>query len=115
MNAICARVCSQHPTRNVADDAYPMLSRDPDLPFLRILLTKAHSLFRVCFDLPTCAHIYVYMSFAPTHPPPPAMAILAAPLRYADIYTSRVSNLIRYSPFMYFRSPSQTLAHDKNN
>lgn len=27
--------------------------------------------------------------------------------RYADIYTSRVSNFLRYSPFMYFRSQSQ--------
>lgn len=69
------------------------------------------SLFRVCFNLRTRAHV----CFARTHPPPPAMTILATPLRYADIYTSRVSNLIRYSPFMYFRSPSQTLAHDKNN
>ncbi|XP_024383280.1 uncharacterized protein [Physcomitrium patens] len=32
--------------------------------------------------------------------------------KYADIYTSRVSNFLRYSPFMYFRSQSQTLAHD---
>ncbi|KAG0631983.1 hypothetical protein M758_1G296200 [Ceratodon purpureus] len=27
--------------------------------------------------------------------------------KYADIYTSRVSNFLRYSPFMYFRSQSQ--------
>jgi hypothetical protein len=27
--------------------------------------------------------------------------------RYADIYTSRVSNFCRYSPFMYFRSQTQ--------
>ncbi|KAK3278073.1 hypothetical protein CYMTET_13969 [Cymbomonas tetramitiformis] len=33
--------------------------------------------------------------------------------KYADIYTSRVSNFMRYTPFMYFRSPSQTLAHDR--
>lgn len=33
--------------------------------------------------------------------------------KYADIYTSRVSNFLRYSPFMYFRSPSQSLAHDR--
>eukprot|EP00898_Chlorokybus_atmophyticus_P002924 jgi/Chlat1/3632/Chrsp237S03610 len=32
--------------------------------------------------------------------------------KYADIYTSRVSNFLRYTPFMYFRSPSQSLAHD---
>ncbi|XP_024371454.1 uncharacterized protein [Physcomitrium patens] len=32
--------------------------------------------------------------------------------KYADIYTSRVSNFLRYSPFMYFRSQSQSLAHD---
>eukprot|EP00798_Chlamydomonas_sp_ICE-L_P019954 gene19954-26662_t len=34
--------------------------------------------------------------------------------KYADIYTSRVSNFQRYTPFMYFRSPSQSLAHDRN-
>eukprot|EP00884_Botryococcus_braunii_P019770 jgi/Botrbrau1/6477/Bobra.0034s0050.1 len=33
--------------------------------------------------------------------------------KYADIYTSRVSNFLRYTPFMYFRSPSQPLAHDR--
>lgn len=33
--------------------------------------------------------------------------------KYADIYTSRVSNFLRYTPFMYFRSPSQSLAHDR--
>ncbi|BBN07446.1 hypothetical protein MPTK1_4g03850 [Marchantia polymorpha subsp. ruderalis] len=27
--------------------------------------------------------------------------------KYADIYTSRVSNFLRYTPFMYFRSQSQ--------
>ncbi|KAL9671670.1 hypothetical protein QQ045_009240 [Rhodiola kirilowii] len=32
--------------------------------------------------------------------------------KYADIYTSRVSNFLHYSPFMYFRSQEQTLAHD---
>lgn len=34
--------------------------------------------------------------------------------KYADIYTSRVSNFMRYTPYMYFRSPSQSLAHDRN-
>ena len=33
--------------------------------------------------------------------------------KYADIYTSRVSNFLHYTPFMYFRSPSQSLAHDR--
>ena len=33
--------------------------------------------------------------------------------KYADIYTSRVSNLMRYSPYMHFKGPKQTLAHDK--
>eukprot|EP00798_Chlamydomonas_sp_ICE-L_P002059 gene2059-18237_t len=33
--------------------------------------------------------------------------------KYADIYTSRVSNFQRYTPYMYFRSPSQSLAHDR--
>ncbi|KAE8734212.1 HAD-superfamily hydrolase isoform 3 [Hibiscus syriacus] len=32
--------------------------------------------------------------------------------KYADIYTSRVSNFLIYTPFMYFRSQEQTLAHD---
>ena len=33
--------------------------------------------------------------------------------KYADIYTSRVSNLLRYTPFVYFRSPAQSMAHDR--
>lgn len=32
--------------------------------------------------------------------------------KYADIYTSRVSNFLRFTPFMYFRSQAQSLAHD---
>lgn len=32
--------------------------------------------------------------------------------KYADIYTSRVSNFLHYTPFMYFCSQEQTLAHD---
>ncbi|XP_017409451.1 uncharacterized protein LOC108322011 isoform X2 [Vigna angularis] len=32
--------------------------------------------------------------------------------KYADIYTSRVSNFLDYTPFMYFRSQEQNLAHD---
>ncbi|MFU8803359.1 MAG: HAD-IG family 5'-nucleotidase [Bradymonadaceae bacterium] len=32
--------------------------------------------------------------------------------RYADIYMSRVSNLLRYTPFMFFRAPRGTLPHD---
>lgn len=32
--------------------------------------------------------------------------------KYADIYTSRVSNFLHYTPFMYFRSQEQNLAHD---
>ncbi|XP_062108899.1 uncharacterized protein LOC133819623 [Humulus lupulus] len=35
--------------------------------------------------------------------------------KYADIYTSRVSNFLHYTPFMYFRSQEQTLAHDSYN
>ena len=34
--------------------------------------------------------------------------------KYADVYTSRVANFLRYTPYMYFRSPSQSLAHDRN-
>ncbi|MEW5313592.1 MAG: hypothetical protein WDW38_005147 [Sanguina aurantia] len=34
--------------------------------------------------------------------------------KYADIYTSRVSNFQRYTPYSYFRSPSQSVAHDRN-
>ena len=33
-------------------------------------------------------------------------------LRYADVYTSRVSNLLRYTPYAYFRAGQQSLAHD---
>ncbi|KAJ9181727.1 hypothetical protein P3X46_005791 [Hevea brasiliensis] len=32
--------------------------------------------------------------------------------KYADIYTSRVSNFLNYTPFVYFNSQEQTLAHD---
>jgi HAD superfamily 5'-nucleotidase-like hydrolase len=32
--------------------------------------------------------------------------------RYADIYTSRVSNFLYYTPFMYFRSPRGSMPHD---
>jgi HAD superfamily 5'-nucleotidase-like hydrolase len=32
--------------------------------------------------------------------------------RYADIYTSRVSNLLQATPFLYFRSPRGSLPHD---
>ncbi|KAH1147844.1 hypothetical protein GYH30_042806 [Glycine max] len=32
--------------------------------------------------------------------------------KYADIYTSRVSNFLYYTPFMYFGSQEQNLAHD---
>ncbi|KAF9673225.1 hypothetical protein SADUNF_Sadunf10G0002200 [Salix dunnii] len=35
--------------------------------------------------------------------------------RYADIYTSRVSNFLHYTPFMYFRSQEQNLAHDSHS
>lgn len=34
--------------------------------------------------------------------------------KYADIYTSRVSNFLWYTPFMYFRSQRQLIAHDMN-
>ena len=33
-------------------------------------------------------------------------------LRYADIYTSRVSNFVPYTPYMHFKGPRQSLAHD---
>ncbi len=32
--------------------------------------------------------------------------------RYADIYTSRVSNLMRYTPYMFFRAPRGSVPHD---
>jgi HAD superfamily 5'-nucleotidase-like hydrolase len=32
--------------------------------------------------------------------------------RYADVYTSRVSNLVHWSPFAYLRSPRGSLPHD---
>lgn len=32
--------------------------------------------------------------------------------KYADLYTSRVSNFLRYTPFMYFRSSQLALAHN---
>jgi 5'-nucleotidase len=33
--------------------------------------------------------------------------------RHADIYLSRVSNMIHATPFAYFRSPRGSLPHDK--
>jgi hypothetical protein len=33
--------------------------------------------------------------------------------RHADIYMSRVSNMIHATPFAYFRSPRGTLPHDQ--
>ena len=33
--------------------------------------------------------------------------------KYADLYTSKVSNLGHYSPFVYFRSPTQSMTHDR--
>ncbi len=33
--------------------------------------------------------------------------------RHADIYLSRVSNMIHATPFAYFRSPRESLPHDK--
>jgi len=41
-----------------------------------------------------------------TPPPPP-------PPPPPDVYTSRVSNFLTYTPYYYFRSPSQSLAHDR--
>jgi hypothetical protein len=32
--------------------------------------------------------------------------------RYADVYTSRVSNFALYTPFVYLRSPRGSLPHD---
>ncbi len=32
--------------------------------------------------------------------------------RYADVYTSRVSNLLNYTPFVYLRAPRGSLPHD---
>ena len=33
--------------------------------------------------------------------------------KYADVYTSRVSNFLRYTPYMYFRSYTHVLAHNR--
>ena len=35
---------------------------------------------------------------------------LVSECRYADIYTSRVSNFLHYTPFMYFRSQEQVFS-----
>ena len=34
--------------------------------------------------------------------------------KYADVYTSRVSNFLRYTPYMYFRGYTNVLAHNRN-
>ena len=33
--------------------------------------------------------------------------------KYADVYTSKVSNLGLYSPYMYWRSPPVSMGHDR--
>jgi 5'-nucleotidase len=33
---------------------------------------------------------------------------------YADLYTSRVSNFLYYSPMQVFRSPRATMPHERN-
>ena len=33
--------------------------------------------------------------------------------QHADVYTSRVSNFLTTTPHFYFRSPAQSLAHDR--
>ncbi|KAG8459104.1 hypothetical protein KFE25_002511 [Diacronema lutheri] len=33
--------------------------------------------------------------------------------KYADIYMSRVSNMLKYTPYMYYRNSIQSLAHDQ--
>jgi 5'-nucleotidase len=33
--------------------------------------------------------------------------------RYADVYTSRVSNFLHHTPFVYLRSPRGTMPHDR--
>lgn len=33
--------------------------------------------------------------------------------QHADVYTSRVSNFLTTTPHYYFRSPAQSLAHDR--
>ena len=35
--------------------------------------------------------------------------------KYADIYTSRVSNLARYTPYKFFLCPRQSLAHSTSS
>mgnify|MGYP006282447839 CR=1 FL=1 len=35
--------------------------------------------------------------------------------RYADIYTSRVSNFLHYTPYVYFRAPRGSMPHDRGN
>ena len=35
--------------------------------------------------------------------------------RYADVYTSRVSNFLHASPFVYLRSPRGSLPHDPSS
>ena len=32
---------------------------------------------------------------------------------YADVYTSRVSNFLGYSPVQYFRSPREVMPHER--
>ena len=35
--------------------------------------------------------------------------------KYADIYTSRVSNFLRYTPYKHFICGRQTLTHDRED
>ena len=41
------------------------------------------------------------------------LTVLVDAAQHADVYTSRVSNFLTTTPHFYFRSPAQSLAHDR--
>ena len=41
------------------------------------------------------------------------LTVLMGAVQHADVYTSRVSNFLTTTPHFYFRSPAQSLAHDR--
>ena len=44
---------------------------------------------------------------------PQSLTSLRNAVQHADVYTSRVSNFLTTTPHFYFRSPAQSLAHDR--
>ena len=55
----------------------------------------------------------IFLALASTLTLALALTLTLTPTRYADIYTSRVSNLLPYSPYMRFTTSPQSLGHEQ--